>query len=90
MVSGTGRLFQEGLGFSACGSSGLCLGGGLELKFYYSYFLNGKEERRWKTLDLMTLVSGPLLGCGLVGLCVVVSLGLGWVIENKHCFIHYF
>ena len=43
-----------------------------------------------ETLDLMTLVSGPLLGCGLVELCVVVPLGLGWVIENRHCFIHYY
>ena len=33
---------------SACGFAGLCLRGGLELKFYYSYFLNGKEGRRWK------------------------------------------
>ena len=49
-----------------------------------------KRRKKMETLDLMTLVSGPLLGCGLVGLCVVVSLGLGWVIENRHCFIHYF
>ena len=36
------------------------------------------------SLDLMTLVSGPLFGCELAGLCVVVSLDLGWVTENRN------
>ena len=53
-------------------------------------FSKWKRRKKMETLDLMTLVSGPLLGCGLVELCVVVPLGLGWVIENKHCFIHCF
>ena len=35
-----------------------------------------------ETLDLMTLVSGPLFGCGWVGLRVVVPLGSKWLTVN--------
>ena len=49
-------------------------------------FIDSKWKRRKKvvSLDLMTLVSGPSFGCGLAGLCLVVSLDLGCVTENRN------
>ena len=66
------------------------VGRGAEVEVLLFIFSKWKRSKKMETLDLMTLVSGPLLDCGLEGFHVVVPLSLGWVTKNRHRSIQYY